>query len=189
MISKLGMTGVKTRRIAAIAIFAVLSMAVDSIITPGFSAGVWYGWIFIISPITGILLGPRDGFIATLIAVMVGHTVVFRETVFEFIFTLGAPICSLIAGLIYQNRWKTALGFYSLFIVSYFLTPISCSLPLCGIWDCILSYTVLLTLTLMRTLGYLNFHHKPVYLFALSAFIGLEADVLFRIFVLVPLQL
>jgi thiamine transporter ThiT len=73
----------KSQRIALIAMFSVISIVLDSIITPGFSAGVWFGWIFIMSPVNGLLLGPIDGFITTLLSVMIGHTVVFRESVYE----------------------------------------------------------------------------------------------------------
>ena len=90
---------INSKILSQIALFAALEVACDIVITPSFSAGIWFGWIFIISPIAGIALGPYNGFISTLIGVMIGHTIIPRETIFEFIFTLGAPIGSMISGL------------------------------------------------------------------------------------------
>ena len=102
------------RRISLIVVFAVISIALDSLVTPGFSSGIWYGWVFIMSPISGIVLGPRDGFIATLISVIVGHSIVFRESVFEFVFTFGAPIGSAVAGLIFRGEKSKILVYYTI---------------------------------------------------------------------------
>jgi len=64
-------------------------------------------------------------------------------------------------------------------LVAYFLAPISFSLPLWGIWDALLAFVLLLTITLIKIERI-----RPVF----SAFIGLESDVLFRIFLFVTLQ-
>ena len=107
---------VKSLRIAMIAMFSVISIVLDSIITPGFSAGVWFGWIFIMSPVNGLVLGPIDGFITTLLSVMIGHTIVFRESIYEYIFSLGAPVASLIAGLIYRQRKSLVMLYYIILV-------------------------------------------------------------------------
>lgn len=181
-------TTVKTRRIALIAIFTALSTILDFVVTPNFSAGVWYGWNFIMSPITGILLGPRDGFIATLISVMLGHSLNFRETVYEFVFTIGAPICSMISGLIFRGDWRKVFFFYSVLFVAYFSTSVSWSLPLWGMWDCYVAYATIISVWGLRRINFLNLEKKSKGRFLLSAFVGLEADILFRIFLLVPCQ-
>jgi thiamine transporter ThiT len=135
----------KSQRIALIAMFSVISIVLDSIITPGFSAGVWFGWIFIMSPVNGLLLGPIDGFITTLLSVMIGHTVVFRESVYEYIFSLGAPIASLITGLIYRQRKSLVTLYFIILLGAYFLSPISRDLPIWGMWDVYLTFFILLT--------------------------------------------
>ena len=69
--------------------------------------------------------------------------------------------------------------FYTLFLSVYFLTPASRNLPLWGMWDVYLAFIALLTITILKVA-------KPrILVFSL---IGLEADILFRIFLFVPLQ-
>jgi hypothetical protein len=173
----------KARRISLIVTFAAASIVLDSMTTPGFSSGVWYGWVFLLSPTNGILLGPFDGFVTTLLSVLVGHTVVFRESVYEYIFTLGSPIASLVAGLLYRGRRRGTLIYFTAFLGAYFLTPISRNLPVWGMWDVYLAFITLLFWTTFYKVRFLE--RKEVVL-ALTAFIGLEADILFRIFLLVP---
>ena len=178
----------RTRRIALISTFAVLSTVLDMMVTPSLSAGVWFGWIFVISPINGLILGPLDGFITTLISVLLGHSLVFRDSIYEFIFTLGAPICSLVTGYLVQGEWRKVFVYYTALIAGYFLDPLSRELPFWGMWDTFLAYTVLIVFIILNRGNQVSSSLKHGYLFALYTFLGLEADVLFRIFVLVPCQ-
>ena len=171
-----------TRRVAFISVFAALGVVCDSLVTPPFSAGVWYGWIFMLAPITGVVLGPWDGFVATLISVMAGHSIAFRD-VYEYVFTLGAPVCSMVSGLVYRGGLKRVFAYYTAMLLAYFLTPVSWRLPPWGMWDCYVAYAVLAVATLLG-----GFEPGSKRLYALSAFLGLEADVLFRIFLFVPCQ-
>jgi len=175
------------RSLSLIAVFAALGVVCDSIVTPSFSAGVWYGWIFMISPLAGIVLGPYDGFISTLIAVMIGHSLIPRETAYEFIFTFGAPIGSMVSGFIFRGEWKKVFAFYTILLASYFAMPISWQLPIWGIWDCLTAYILLIILGFIITTRGVK-EIRRVSPFAVSAFLGLEADVLFRIFVFIPCQ-
>jgi hypothetical protein len=176
----------KSQRIALFAVLSAISVVLDSIITPGFSAGVWFGWIFIMSPVNGILLGPVYGFITTLLSVMVGHTLVFRESIYEYIFTLGAPVASLITGLIYKRRKTIVTLYFIVLLGAYFLTPVSWTLPIWGMWDVYLTLLILLIWSLPG-LGS-KFINNPRVILGLSTLIGLEADILFRIFILIPLK-
>lgn len=178
---------IRARQLSLIAIFAALGAISDAIVTPGFSAGVWFGWIFIISPIAGMALGPYHGFVSTLIAVMIGHYVSPRETTYEFIFTLGAPIGSMMSGFIFRGEWKKVFAYYTVMLVSYFATPISWRLPLWGMWNCYVAYGILVVLGAITSVRGSD-EIDRVSRFAVSAFLGLEADVLFRIFVFVPCQ-
>lgn len=178
---------IRTRQLSLIAIFAALGAVCDSIVTLGFSAGVWFGWIFIISTIAGIVLGPYNGFVSTLIAVMIGHYFFPRETVYEFIFTLGAPTGSMISGFMFRGDSKKVFAYYTAMLVSYFITPISWRLPIWGMWNCYVAYIVLIaiaTLNKFRIINLRETEHK--YLLAICTFLGLEADILLRIFILVP---
>ncbi len=173
--------------LSLISVFAALSVVCDVVVTPGFSAGVWYGWVFLISPITGIILGPYHGFISTFIGVLIGHSMVLRETVYEFVFTLGAPICSLVSGFVFRGAWKRVFAYYTLLLGSYFITTLSRQLPIWGMWDCYLAYFILVAMGILLTFRGPE-AIKGRILFALSALLGLEADVLLRIFILVPFQ-
>ena len=178
----------RTRRIALISTFAVLSTVLDIIVTPSLSAGVWFGWIFVVSPINGLILGPMDGFITTLISVLLGHSLVFRDSVYEFLFTLGAPICSLVTGFLVRGEWRKVFVYYTAVIAAYFLDPLSRVLPFWGMWDTLLAYSALIFFIILKGSVSINIRLKQGYLYALYTFLGLEADVLFRIFVLVPCQ-
>ena len=82
--------------ISLIAVFAAFNIVCDSLMGPlPDISGVWYSWIFIAEPISGIILGPFASFFSTFIGVMVGHSIYIRDSA-EFRFTLGAPIGAMI---------------------------------------------------------------------------------------------
>ncbi|UCE43671.1 MAG: hypothetical protein JSV57_04765 [Candidatus Bathyarchaeota archaeon] len=176
---------IDVKAVSLIAIFAALGVICDMVITPGFSAGVWIGWVFIISPIAGIVLGPYNGFVSTLIAVIIGHSLFPRGTIYEIIFALGAPVSSLISGFAFRGQLKRVFAYYTVMLGSYFATPISRRLPIWGMWDCYVAYALLIVLCVILITRGLD-EIKRMSPYAVSAFIGLEADVLLRIFVLVP---
>lgn len=179
---------VKTRALSLIACFAAAGAVCDAVLTPGFSAGVWYGLEFMFSPIAGIALGPYNGFASTLIAVMVGHLISPRETAYEFIFALGAPVGSMVSGFVLEGKLRRVFAYYTFMLAAYFAAPVSRMLPLWGMWDCYLAYLLLALLLLLSGARKAGGVVKRVSPFALSAFLGLEADVLLRIFIFVPLQ-
>ncbi|UCH37232.1 MAG: hypothetical protein JSV76_06000 [Candidatus Bathyarchaeota archaeon] len=177
----------KTSFISVIAVFASLTVVLDAIIIPELSSGVWFGLVFLIAPITGIVLGPAAGFLSTFIGVMIGHLLIPRG-IEEFLFTIGAPIGAAIVGLLFQHRWKTVFFYYTFLLASYFLTPVAWQLPVWGMWDVYCAYFVLIaSLVLKYKMKVQLSKSREVWLnLALSAFVGLEADVLFRIFILIP---
>ncbi len=178
---------IRVRTLSLIALFAAFGAVCDSVVTPGFSSGVWFGWIFVISPLAGIVLGPYSGFLSTFISVMIGHSLFPRETVYEFVFTLGAPIGAMMSGFAFRGQLKRVVVYYTLMLGAYFATPISGKLPIWGMWDCYLGYAILIVLFIILTIrGSTEINWMSP--FAVSAFIGLEADVLLRIFIFVPLH-
>jgi len=180
----------KSQFLALVALFASINIILDSLMgLPEFSSGVWSGWIFIVEPINGIVLGPYAGFLSSLIGVMIGHSIYFRD-VYEFLFTLGAPIGAMMAGFLFRGKWKIVLTYYTALLAFYFITPIAWQLPLWGMWDVYLAYATLLVVAVMTARkGSWNPKSKGLlYIIALSALIGLEADILFRIFVFIPGQ-
>ena len=180
----------KSQFLALVAVFASVNVIFDSLIgLPELSSGVWYSWIFIVEPINGIVLGPYAGFLSSLIGVMIGHSIYFRD-VYEFLFTLGAPLGAMVAGFIFRGRWKIVLTYYTALLGIYLITPMAWQLPIWGIWDVILAYFILLAVAVMvAQKGSWNPESRSLlYVIALSALIGLEADILFRIFVFIPGQ-
>ena len=179
--------------VSVVAIFAALSIVSDSF---GWlfqdTSSVWRSWIFIIEPINGILLIPSASFFSTLIGVLVGHSVFIRGNA-EFLFTMGAPIGAAVASFLFRRKWKIPLIYFIVLLCAYFLTPVSWQLPFWGMWDVYLAFGCLI-LSVVIMIRWKNFWStKPaginlLIIIALSAFIGLEADVLFRICVLVPGQ-
>jgi len=180
----------KSLFVSLVAIFAALNAVCDSFMgIPQFSEGVWYSWIFIIEPLTGIVLGPYVGFLSTLIGVMIGHFIYFRGTQ-EFLFTIGAPVGAMISGFLSKGRWKIVFGYYTMLFTAYFLTPVSWQLPIWGMWNTYCAYAGLCIIALKMTekraerLETRSLSRVlPIY-----AFIGLEADILFRIFAFIPCQ-
>jgi hypothetical protein len=177
-----------SRFVSLVILFGALTVVVDSIPgIPQFTEGVWYSWIFVMTPITGIVVGPTAGFLATAVGVLIGHILYFRGLP-EFLFTLGAPVGCMVAGLLFRGRWRPVLAYYTVLFAGYFLTPTAWQLPVWGMWDTYLAYASLAILALLAAKGSRVFTSPASRLFPLAAFIGLEADVLFRVFLFVPLQ-
>ncbi len=175
------------QRVALVAVFATLSVVCDAVAgLPQLIEGVWYGWIFLIAPISGIVLGPTEGFVATFLGVLVGHTLYPRGVV-EYLFTVGAPIGSIVTACAYRNRWPMVILYYSVLLGAYFASPVAAYLPLWGMWDTYLAYGVLLLVALIWNQGHTRGKGRRLYL-AVCTLIGLEADVLFRIFLFIPCQ-
>ncbi len=174
----------KSRFVSIVALFTALTAVLDAVIIPQLSSGVWFGLVYLIVPTTGILLGPWMGFISTMTGVFVGHSISPRGLE-EFLFTLGAPIGALMSGFLYQKRWTPLFGFFTVLLLSYFLTPITHALPFWGMWDVYIAYLLLLFgigIIQLRSEWWENNWVR----YGLSAFIGLESDVLFRIFLFIP---
>ena len=88
--------------VSLVAVFASFNVVCDSLVGPPLPfSGVWYSWIFISEPITGIILGPLAGVFSSFIGVMIGNLIFFRGTE-EFLFTLGVPIGAMVSGLLYR---------------------------------------------------------------------------------------
>ena len=180
----------RSQKIALISVFAALNVVFDSIaLPPQLSSGVWYGLIFILEPLNGIILGPLFGFASSLIGVLIGHSILLRGEValYEYLFTLGVPLGAMISGLLYQKRWRSVFAYFAILLIAYFLTPVTSTLPVLGIWDTLLSFIVLCVINILPESIRSRLSKKKLFL-PLIAFIGLEADILFRIFLFIPCQ-
>jgi len=175
--------------VAIVAVFAALNVVTDSFASfPEFPSGIWYSWNFLIEPLTGIVLGPLLGFAATSIGVMIGHYIYFIDA-YEFLFTIGAPIGAAISALLYKGKWKPVLSYYTALFITYFITPVAWQLPFWGMWDTYIAFAILIATIFLIKKGLWKDESKRLpFILAIAAFVGLEADVLFRIFVFVPGQ-
>ena len=178
--------------VSLISVFAAFNVICDSLMSlPLPFSGVWYSWVFIITPISGILLGPYAGFLSSFIGVMVGHSMVFRGSE-EFLFTFGASIGAMISALLFRGRLREVLVYYSVLLGAFFATPVAWQLPLWGMWDVFFAFGCLLVVIVAmqkwKNIWNTRANTNLLYILALCTFIGLEADVLFRIFILVPCQ-
>jgi predicted membrane protein len=177
------------KTVALVGIFAALNVVTDSFAgMPEFPSGVWYSWNFLIVPLTGIILGPWLGFAATFTGVMIGHYIYFIDA-YEFLFTVGAPIGAMVTAFLYVGKWKPVLAYYAALFATYFLTPVSRELPFWGMWDTYVAFVLLIAVIVMTQRSWWkDSSEKLPLILTVVAFVGLEADVLFRISVLVPGQ-
>jgi len=156
---------------------------------PQFQTGVWMSWVFITEPLTGIVLGPRQGAFAVMIGVLLGHFFNPRGPA-EFLFTMGAPVGAMISGYVYRQRLGRAAVYQAALLAAYFLTPVAWELPIWGMWNTYLACILLICRTVLVSIRPRTkpFRDRPIFRFLFSAFVGLESDILFRIFLFIPCQ-
>ncbi len=179
-----------TQNIAYVSIFTALGAVLDVIpIIPGFYSGIWDSWLFLLSPVIGILLGPFYGAVSVGTGSLIGHLIYFRDP-FELVFMWGAPLGAATAGFIYEKKWLPVLGIYGSLLGGYLIYPVTWVLPLWGIWDVLVGFALIVVFIFLVNMESdenirIGMHTLTI---AFAAIIGLEADVLFRVFVLVPGQ-
>ena len=177
-----------SRFTANIAVMAAMVAILDSIpMIPGFYSGVWDSWLFLISPLIGVLLGPYGGALSVAIGTLTGHLVYFRDP-YELVFMLGAPTGAAVSGLVYEKRWGPVLILYSGLLLAYLATPVSWVLPLWGVWDILAGYLVVLVFAVSVRLNWRRVVSPIMTKVGLvfSTVIGLESDILTRVFIFIP---
>ena len=169
---------------ALVALFGALHAVLVAI------PGIWRSWMIVILPIEGVLLGPRAGALAALMGCLVGRLIRPRPG-FYVVFGLAEPVGALAAGLAFRGRWKELLALYGLMLAAYFAHPLGRELPAWCLWDIYIALA-LVPIAPRFTRRALEERDSPRALtpaLALAAFIGVEADVLTRIFILIPVGL
>ena len=180
----------QSRIVAFVAVFTAMIAVLDVIPTiPGFYAGVWDSWPFLLAPIVGILLGPYLGALSVGLGSLLGHMIYFRDPT-EMLFMIGLSLGAAMAGFVYQQRWRPVLGIYTALLLGYFVYPVTWELPLWGIWDVLIGYGIVLIYSIVTIRGGWSgiSERNKVLALLFSSVIALETDILFRIFVLVPGQ-
>ena len=170
--------------IAVTALFGAVHAAL--VATPG----IWRSWMILIEPFEGVILGPTAGFTAALIGSIAGRIIRPRPGLFP-LFGIAEPIGASVAGLIFKGRWKTALAIYAAMLGAYFIHPLGRVLPAWCLWDIYIAFTLIFT-SPYAVKGALKERTNPKKLtlaLVVASFIGIEADVLTRIFLLIPIEL
>ena len=193
---------------ALTALMAALHAALASIPGPfGFRS-----WMIIILPLEGMMLGPGPAAISAMIGGSIG-CVLRGEGAILPIVAFSEPLGAASAGLAFKGRWKKLLALYSIMLAAYFAHPYGRALPAWCLWDIYVATSIAFVASLF---SYRAFRHSldavlgrlaeemPILndlraflkkgwssgspaAVALSAFMGLEADSLARIFVFIPL--
>ena len=69
-----------SRFVAFVAVFTALVTVFDVVpVIPGFYSGIWDSWLFLLSPIIGVLLGPIAGVFSVGFGTLLGHFIYFRD--------------------------------------------------------------------------------------------------------------
>jgi hypothetical protein len=169
----------QTQKIASIAIFAALHTVLSLFPGPvGFRS-----WIILITPLEGIILGPLLGFSSASIGYLLGWFI--RPRAEPIIFGIGEPVGALTAGLIAQKKWPHALLLYTGMLLAFFAYPLTATIPLWTLWDTYIAFTCIFIFAIISRTQIIQ--KLPVFL-GFAALIGTEADVLTRIFILIPLS-
>jgi hypothetical protein len=170
-------------KVALVAVFGALHTVLSFFPGPvGFRS-----WMILILPLEGIVLGPVLGFSAGFIGYFLGWFV--RPRAEPMFFGLGEPVGAFCAGLMAQRKWLHALLLYGMMFLGFLAYPLTSTLPLWTLWDIYIAFACILLfafLTKTMKLSTASSRNLPV-LLGFAAFIGTEADVLARIFMLVPL--
>ena len=113
------------RSLALVSMFAALNLIVDIIpFSPTIGVpGTFFRLGWVLSPITGILLGPIAGGISCTIAGFLSIAMGIQPWTFGIFTPFRSGLSALQSGLLAQNRWKLALVLLSFLIGVWFMLP------------------------------------------------------------------
>ena len=170
--------------VALISTFAALHAVLAAI------PGVWRSLAVVAIPLEGVLLGPKAGFLAALIGAAGGRILRPRAGL-DPVFGIAEPVGALVSGLAFKGKQLQVFTVYGALLLAYFLHPVGRRLPAWCLWDIYIAFAAIpLTGPTARRLRQSRGNPKALMpSVVLSSFIGVEADVLVRIFMFIPLGL
>ena len=120
-------TGLTTRNVALVAIFAalyyVLSLLTFNISAPGV-AQVQISLLALVASVFGLVLGPYLGTAAAFLGAFVGWVLPPSGMVpYGLPFILSPPINAFVVGSIYYKKWKVGFIAFAVLIAAFFFTP------------------------------------------------------------------
>jgi hypothetical protein len=178
-------TGLTTRNVALVAIFAalyyVLSLLTFNISAPGVSQ-VQIGLFALVASVFGLVLGPYLGTVAAFLGAVVAWILPPSGMVpYGFPFLLSPPINAFVTGSIYYRKWKVAFVAFAALIIAFFFTPPvqplaeNLSVVVAVLADKI--FALLLIIPLVMFTEQLAITERGIYAFYLIlGFIGNQAD-------------
>jgi len=184
----------RARRLAIIALFAAIHGSLAAV------PGIWgpsevaRSFVIFVEPLEGILLGPAAGFASASIGCVLGRIMRPREEGFVLgvAFGMGEAVAAIMAGLMFKKKWPLVLVIYSAMLAAFLADPLTWStpLPLWTIWDTFLALFAIFPahLAVRRALADRKGAERLCAAVALTTFVSTEADMLFRIFLLIPLK-
>ncbi|HKZ94633.1 MAG TPA: hypothetical protein VJ249_08660 [Candidatus Bathyarchaeia archaeon] len=172
----------KSLWIALTAVFAALH-AVLYFVTPPV---LWRNWAIYLEPIEGILLGPAAGFFAALLGGLVGRTIKPTDPTMFIFGIIAEPVGVMVCGLLARGEWKVALPIYATSLAAYFAHPFGRWFPLWTIADTLLALALIYPVARIGKWVSEPDIKKLAVSLVLISFIGVAADALIRIFLLIP---
>jgi predicted membrane protein len=141
----------------------------------------------IIQPLEGIILGIYGGFLSALLGSIVGRIIRPMEGLLPIFGITAEPIGALVSALFFRKKWKHVFLIYLFLLLGYFIHPLGRILPAWCLWNTYIAFilTFISPLFLKKIKEETN-SKKLAFLLALTSFIGIEADALVRIFILIP---
>jgi hypothetical protein len=120
-------TGLTTRNVALVAIFAalyyVLSLLTFNISAPGVPQ-VQISLLALVASVFGLVLGPYLGTAAAFLGAFVGWVLPPSGMApYGFPFILSPPINAFVVGSIYYKKWKLGFIAFAVLIAAFFFTP------------------------------------------------------------------
>ena len=171
----------KSLQASLTAIFAALHSVLYFVSLP---FGLWRNWGIYLEPVEAVVLGPRIGFLASLVGSLVAR--IARPDALWMFGLIAEPVSVLIAGLLARARWKPVLIAYAVMLSAYFLHPFGRALPLWTILDILLALLLIYPAArLSRALFGKDVKSLSIALVAVS-FVCIATDSLVRVFLLVP---
>jgi len=184
----------RTRALVLVALFASLhglSSAVPGIWGP---SEVARSFVIFVESLEGMILGPRMGFLSGSIGCVLGRIIRPREEGFllGIAFGMGEPIAALVAGLFFRRKWPLAALAYAVMLGAFIADPMTwiARIPLWSLWDTFLAMFLILPthIAVRSALEHRGNAKRLGPAVCMTAFVSTEADMLFRIFLLVPLR-
>jgi hypothetical protein len=127
LVTQMVATGLTTRNVALVAIFAalyyVLSLLTFNISAPGV-AQVQISLLALVASVFGLVLGPYLGTAAAFLGAFVGWVLPPSGMVpYGLPFILSPPINAFVVGSIYYKKWKVGFIAFAVLIAAFFFTP------------------------------------------------------------------